>query len=337
MESLRILAAPGLRTVARSGWRARLTTALAVVASQPQLWLLGMIGFLLRGGVVLLLVPIIALPTQVEARLLIGDYLGSTGFTGTFWSLLAATAVLASVLIAAVLWVLARTEIGAFTRLMNDPETADQQAFEPARLSRRGRRWLMLRIFGIQVLTFVALAAGAAPLASAVGQMAFAEIVRPSSSASIYARVLAGVGEPLFFFLVALIVIEIVSALATRELLVGATGWRGRLASRRLWMLPAVGSALARPVVSPLRTLGTAAIGWAATAAVLIPSFWAITICWQAVRAAFLTSVGLSDTSEVVGMLLIALAFSGTFVLSIVVAGFASALRAALWNLERLR
>lgn len=337
MESSRILAAPGLRTLARSGWRARLSTALAVVAGQPQLWLLGMIGFLLRGGVLLLVVPIVVLPTQVEARLLIGGYLGSTGFTGSFWVLIAAAAVLAAVLAVAVLLVLARTEMAAFARLMEDAETADQQAFAPTPLSRHARRRLMLRLFGIQVLTFVALIAAAAPLASAVGQRAFDEIVRPSSSSSIYARVLTGVDEPLFVFLIALIVVEMVSALATRELLVRATGWRGSPGSRRLWVLPAVGFALARPVLSPLRTLGTGAIGWAATAAVLVPAFWAITICWQAVRAAFLTSVGLSDMREVLGMVLVALAFSGTFVLSIVLAGFASAVRAALWSIERLR
>lgn len=337
MEFSRILAAPGLRTLARSGWRARLRTALAVVAGRPQLWLLGMVGFLLRGGVVFLLVPIVALPTQVEARLMIGDYLGSTGFTGTFWGLLAAAAVFGALFVGAVLWVLACTELAAFARLMRDPEMAEQQAFAPSPLARGARHALLLRLFGIQVLSFVALVVAASPVASAVGQKAFGEIVRPSSSSSIYARVLGGVGEPLFFFLVALIVIEMVSALATRELLVRATGWRGRRGSGRLWVLPAVGSALAHPIVSPLRTMGTAAIGWAATAVVLIPALWAITISWQAVRAAFLTSVGLSDTSGVLGMLVVALVFSGTFVLSIVLAGFASAVRAALWNVERLR
>ncbi len=337
MESSRILVAPGLRTLARPGWRAGLTTALSVVAGQPQLWLLGMVGFLLRGGVLLLALPIVILPTQVEARLLIGDYLGSTGFTGGFWGLLAAAALFAAVLSVVVLLVLARTELAAFERLMDDPEAVDHAAIEPARLSRNARNRLFLRLFGIQVLTFAALMACAAPLASAVGQKAFDEIVRPSSSSSIYARVLGGVGEPLFLFLVALVVIEMLSALATRELLVRATAWRGTPGSRRLWLLPAVVSALARPVRSPLRTLGTAAICWIVTAAVLLPALWAISISWEAVRGAFLTSVGFSDSTEVLGLVLVAVGLSAAFVLAIALAGFASALRAALWSVERLR
>ena len=336
MESSRILVAPGLRTLARPGWRAGLTTALSVVCRQPQLWLLGMVGFLLRGGVLLLAVPIVVLPTQVEARLLIGGYLGSTGFAASFWGLVAATALLAAALAVVVLLVLARTELAAFERLMDDPE-ADHAAIEPARLSRSNRRRLFFRLFGLQVVTFVTLMACVAPLASAVGQKTFEEIVRPSSSSSIYARVLSGIGEPVFLFLVALVVVEMLSALATRELLVRASGWRGSPGSRRLWLLPAVGSALARLALSPLRTLGTAAVGWIATAVVLVPAVWAVTIAWQAVRGAFLTSVGFSDGPELLGLIFVALGLSAAFVLAIALAGFASALRAALWSVDRLR
>jgi len=337
VESSRILVAPGLRTLADRGWRARLNSALAAVSRQPQLWLLGMVGFLLRGGALILLVPIVVLPTQVEARLLIGDYLGSTGFTSGFWILIAVAALSALALSVALLAVLARIELSAFEMLIEDPATADQHAFAPARPSAHARRRLLLRLFAIQLVTLVALAVAAAPLVLAAGQKAFDEIVRPSSSSSIYARVLSGIGEPLFLFLFGLVLVELVSALASRELLVRQAGWRANLAGRRSWLAPAIGAAVVRPLRSPLRTFATAALGWAATVAVLIPAFWAISIAWQAVRAAFLTSVGFSDAREVLGMVLVALALSGAFVLAVALAGFASALRAALWSVERLR
>jgi len=337
VESSRILVAPGLRTRAHPGWRARLSSALAVVSGEPRLWLLGMVGFLLRGGVLVLVVPTVVLPTQVEARLLIGDYLGSMGFTSGFWALIAVAAFGALALSVALLAVLARIELSAFEALIEDPAMADHRPFAPARPSRQARRLLLFRLFGIQVLTLVALVVAAAPLVSAVGQKAFDEIVRPSSSSSIYARVLSGVGEPLFLFLIGLVLIEMVSALASREVLVRQTGWRANPAARRWWLAPAFGSAVARPVLSPLRTFATAALGWAATVAVLIPALWAISIAWQAVRAAFLTSVGFSDAREVLGMVLVALALSGAFFLAVVLGGFASALRAALWSVERLR
>ena len=46
---------------------------------QSQLWLLGTLSFILRGGLVVMLLPIVVLPTQVEVRLMLGGNLGSSG------------------------------------------------------------------------------------------------------------------------------------------------------------------------------------------------------------------------------------------------------------------
>jgi hypothetical protein len=310
--------------------------AVSAVATHPRLWLNGMIGFSLRGGVVLLTVPIIVLPTQVEARLLIGDHLGSTGFTPGFWGLLAAAATLAALLTVAVLLVLARVELTSFERLIGRFPEREIMATDPSQ-GTGGSRTLLLRLLGVQVLAFVALMVAAAPAAWAAAQKSFDEITRPSSSAPIYERVLGQIGGQLFLFLVALVVVEMISALATRELLVRASGWRDLPAHGRLWVLPALVSAVVRPFRAPLRTVGTAVLSWAITLAVLVPAIWAITTAWAAVRGAYLTSVSLSDVDADVGMLLAALGLSAAFVLAFVLAGFASALRGALWSVDRLR
>lgn len=336
MESSRILVAPGLRTLVRPRWRAGLAVALSVVASQPRLWLLGMVGFCLRGGVLLLVLPMIMLPTQVEARLLIGDYLGSTGFTAAFWGLIATSATLAAVVTFVILLILAKVELAAFEGLIDDPETADHWAFQPIPLMSSARRQLLLRLFAVQVLTFVALMASAAPLAWAIGQKSFEEVIRPSSSASIYGRVLGDVGNQIFLFLVTLVVIEMVSALASRELLTRAFAWHGSPSTRRLWLLPALASAAIRPLRSPLRTLGTAAISWGVTAAAVLPALWAIGIAWATVRGAFLSSVSFADIGDDIGMIAVALGLSAAFVVGMALTGFASALRAALWSVDRL-
>ncbi len=337
MESSRILVEPGLRTLARPGWRAGLAIALSAVASKPDLWLHGMIGFCLRGGVLLLTLPIIVLPTQVEARLLIGSYLGSTGFSPAFFGLIAAAAVVATGLTVCLLLVLARSELASFERLIEDQDAADMADLRPFDRSASGRARLLVPLFGVQVLAFVVLLAAAAPVAWAAAQTSFDEITRPSSSAPIYERVLGQIGGPLFIFLTALVVIEMVSALASRELLVRAFGWRGVPSKGRLWLLPAFVAAVIRPFRSPIRTVGTAAISWAVTVAVLVPAVWAITIAWAAVRGAYLTSVSLSDISADIGMIVAALGLSAAFVLAIALAGFASALRGALWSVDRLR
>lgn len=337
MESSRILAAPGLRTLARPGWRAGLATALSVVVGQPRLWLLGMLGFCLRGGILLLTLPIISLPTQVEARLLIGNYLGSTGFSAGFWGLLAVIAIVAAVVTVAVLAVLARIELSAFETLIDDEEAADRTGFEPAHLPAQARRRLFVRVFEVQVLSFVALMACAAPVAWAVAHRSFGEITRPTSSAPIYDRVLGAIAEPLFMFLVALVVIEMLSALTIRELLMRGVGWRENAASRRLWLLPALASAVTHTFRSPLRTVGTAAFCWVASTLVLLPALWAIGLSWGAVRGAFLTSVSFSDAGDNIGMIIVAVGLAAAFVLGIALAGFASAVRAALWSVDRLR
>lgn len=337
MESSRILAAPGLRTLARPGWRAGLATALSVVVGQPRLWLLGMVGFCLRGGILLLALPIIILPTQVEARLLIGNYLGSTGFSTGFWGFLAVIAIVAALVTVAVLVVLARVELAAFETLIDDEATADHTSFQPAYPIAHARRRLFVRVFEVQVLSFVALMACAAPVAWAVARRSFAEIARPTSSAPIYDRVVGAVGEPLFLFLVALVVIEMLSALTIRELLMRGVGWRANATSRRLWLLPALASAVTNTFRSPLRTVGSAAFCWAASTLALLPALWAIGLAWGAVRGAFLTSVSFSDAGDNMGMVIVALGLTAAFVIGICLAGFASAVRAALWSVDRLR
>ena len=337
METSRVLARPGLRTLARPGWRAGLGIALSIVAGQPRLWLLGMVGFCLRGGLLLLTLPIVVIPTQVEARLLIGNYLGSTGFSPSFWGVLALAATAAALVTMGVLLVLARVELSAFQTLIEDDATADGTGFQPIRPAGLARRQLFLRLLGVQVLTFLALIASAAPLVWAVAQKSFDEITRPASSAPIYERVLGGVGDQLFLFLVALVVIEMLSALTSRELLTRAVGWREPNASHRLWLLPALASAAIRTIRSPLRTVGTAAMAWVATAAVVIPALWAIGLAWSAVRGAFLTSVSFSDLGDNIGMVLVAFGLAAAFLVAICICGFSSALRAALWSVNRLR
>ena len=337
MESSRTLVAPGLRTVARLGWRDGLASAVSIVTGQPKLWLLGMIGFSLRGGILLLLLPIIVLPTQVEVRLLLGHYLGSSGFTQSFFGLLVVLAAFAALLTVGALLILARIELSSFERVIADPEIAARTAYKPVHMETDARRRLYVRLFAVQLLTLVALIACAVPVASSVIQASYAEVTLPTSAAPIYERVLGTVGELLFFFLIALIVIEMISSLTSRELLVRAFGWRERASSRRLWLIPAIAAAVTYPFRSPFRSLGTSVVAWTLSAAVVISSVWVLSVAWAAVRGAFLTSVSFSDVSEDAGMLLAALGLSTVFVLAICLTGFASALRAALWSVDRLR
>jgi hypothetical protein len=301
-----------------------MASVIGIVEAQPRLWIYGALGFALRGGVLLLVLPIIALPTQVEVRGILGNNLGSTGFTDGFWGLVAAAAIVTTVAVAAIVLILAGLELASFERLSGrlGPST--------------DRRRVLLRLFAVQLLTVTALAACAVPLALAVGQVSYDEIVRPTSGASIYGRVFAGVGQPLLMFAIALLVIEMLSALTTRELLARSAREGTSEDSARLWLLPALAGALSRPLRSPIRTVATAAIGWAVTAALVLPTAWAIAIAWQPVRGAFLQSLSFTDVGDDIGMLLVAVGLAGAFGLGMFVTGLGSAMRSALWSVERL-
>ena len=90
-------------------------------------------------------------------------------------------------------------------------------------------------------------------------------------------------------------------------------------------------------VRAPVRRLLTAGLGWLLTIVLVAPGLGAVALAWSGVRATFLTSVSLSDVTDDIGMLLMAVALAAAFCLALALGGFASALRAALWSVDRLR
>lgn len=326
MESSRIVAAPGIRTAAYPGWRARLSTALASVVDRPVLWLFGILGFSLRGGIVVLTLPIVVLPTPVEARLLLGDYLGTTGLSQRFWAESTVVAFVGAALIILVLTVLATLEVAAFARLPLVDE----------RLARNLSNRALVPVMGVQFLGFIAALLAAAPLTKATIERSYAEIVRPTSGAPIYERVLATLGAEIFLLVAAIVLVELVSALTTREILVRLAR-SARPGPSPALLLLSLGAAIGRLVRSPVRILATALFGWFVTAALLVPAVGAIVVAWAGTRAAFLSSVSLADVGDDLDMFLTAVALSATFAIAMTLAGFASALRAATWSVDRLR
>lgn len=327
METSRVLAAPGVRTHPRPGWSERLGVALSWVVDRPSLWLFGTLGFCLRGGIVLLALPIIVLPTPVEARLLLGDYLGTSGFSQRFWTESGVVALVAATSTVLVLLVLARLEVAAFVRL----------PFVDERSANRISRSALVPVLGVQFIALLGVLLAAAPLARSAIEASYAEIVRPTSSAPIYDRVVGLLGLELFLFAAAIVIIEIVSALATREILARLLRAAGASAPEALLLVRSLGSALARLARSPIRILATALFGWLVTAALLAVALAVVILAWAGTRSVFLTSVSLADLGDNLGMVLMAVALSAAFTVAVALGGFASALRAAAWSVDRLR
>lgn len=313
-------------------------TAFAVVIGRPSLWLIGALGFALRGGILLLLLPIFVLPTPVEARLLLGTNLGSSGLTPSFLSNVGLAGVLLIIPIALALLAIAYLELAGFERVVGDEETAEQREERPvATLSNRDRRRLMSWLVAAQLAGVVLLAAAALPLASAVIEVTTGEVLRPTiPGGSIYLRVLSGVREPLAVFLAAVVVVELLTALVSRQLLLRGFGLHLR-PSPGLGVRPTLAAALARPFRHPLRTVGTAVLGWAISLSVLVPVVWSLLLAWETVRSTYLATGSRTDAQSVTGLVLVTVALAAVFVAGVMLCGLASALRSGLWTMDGLR
>ncbi len=337
MVPSRVLAVPGLRTAAHPRWSTEIGTALAVVAGQPVLWLLGAASFALRGGIVLLTLPILVLPTQVEVRLALGGNLGSTGLTTGFWGLVALGSLVTAFIALLVLLVLARVEMTSFHRLLVDPESGDMRAWQAPRALLAGRqRLLFSRVFTIQALALLGLVLFALPLASSVGPATLEELLRPTSSDTIYVRVLNHLVPQMILFGAGVVIVEMVSAVASRTLLLQSAGLRDANRRTRRPLLGAALAGLSAPLRSPIRTLRTSALGWLATLVVLLPVLWAMSVAWQATRATFLATTSISDMARDPGTFIVAFALAAVFGAGLLVTGFVSAFRASLWTIDAL-
>jgi hypothetical protein len=298
-------------------WRAQIGHALAAPVDQPQLWILGTLSFILRGGLVVLLLPILVLPSQVEVRLLLGGNLGSSGFAPGFWVAVAGASILSTGLVMVVLYALARIEVAAFEELARDP---DLEIAPPADSGARVRD-----LFVVESLTLMALLLAAVPLAAALGEATYAEILRPTSTAPVYDRVLAQVMAPLALLVIALPVIDSISAAVVRRLLMGRS------------VGSAVSGSIGALVRRPVRFLATSVVAWLALAAVVLATDAALTIAWNATRAAFLRTTSVADMLTSLAPLLVAVMLAGVFLSALCVCGYVAAFRNAAWTITSTR
>lgn len=325
-----------------SGWRRAVSAALTVVVSQPRLWLLGMLGFLLRGGLLVLVLPIIVLPTEVEVRLMLGANLGTSGLTPGFFVLAGVAGAIAALLALLALLMVAIADVASFEQLVTAPQTLEQRGWrEPIGFAGASRRGLIWRAYAVQLAALLVLAAVAVPVALALNQATIDELLRPSSNTLIYQRVLSDAQQPVLLFVVALVLIEVFSAAAEQELLVRATGLRGAwpASGGRRTRLTGFAHALGRPIRSPGSTLFAALVGWLVWLAAATIVVGALAFTWPQVEATFLALPvpGVPEAVHLLALFVVALVLAAVFVLGLLLFGVVSAVRAALWTVAGLR
>jgi hypothetical protein len=301
-------------------WRAAALTSLLVTLSNPATWVVGLAGFLVRGGLVLFIVPIVILPTPVGLANVIAPTLTAFVFGGVSPSFIALVAALSAVIL---LWLVgggrlaAGTEEALIAAVAADEDIAAGFGREPGA---GGRAW---RILVARLIAYTPLAAALAWGAARVVEVTYRELTAPSDAVTpVGLRVLREVPDAVALIVGTWVVGEIVGALAARLIVLDRASIPGAL-------VRATGLLVRRP----LTTLATFLVPSLVTAAVAIPAALAAGVAWDGLRVALVDSGPGNDAIVRGALVLFILVWLGGLAATAVAVTW----RHAAWTVEVLR
>lgn len=252
--------------------RGRTLAALLAVLGRPSWWILGLAGFLVRGGIVIFLLAIVTLPSplalsNVLAPLITPLYFGrlepsTVALVGSGLVVLIAWLAIGS-------WMAAATEV-VLIRDARQAAIEEGLATGPERPSGRlliGRS-ATAHLLALAPLVFV-LGLGSVQIFA----VAYRELVNPTDASSIVLRVVGGASGPMVAILVAWILGELVGGLAVRRIVLADEPVVGAVVRSAIDLVR-------RPVGALIMPLATIAILVIDLAAVLA----AVVLVWTEVR-----------------------------------------------------
>jgi uncharacterized membrane protein len=136
---------------------------------------------------------------------------------------------------------------------------------------------------------------------------------------------------------VALVVADLLSAIVSRRILAHAVGLlpEDGVPPRRTPVRVALDGG-ERLIRRPVRTLLTLALAWLATFAVIVPVGWGLLVAWGAVRGLYLTPFAVQRPDALLGTIIVTVVLAAIWLAAVILAGFASGLRGALWTAASL-
>jgi hypothetical protein len=305
-------------------WGAGLAASLLVVLPRPAAWIVGLAAFLVRGGIVLFLLPIVVVPSPVG----LANILGPT--ITTFWlggMSLGFAALVTAIFVAFFLWLVVGGWVAAVTeRDLIELVVADEDLGaggtipRPSPERRRGRIWRILLLrFAAYVPLAIALGYGSLRLVQAT----YRELTQPTDLVTPIAwRVVTSVPAAVFLIVATWVLGETLGSLGARRLVV----W-GQSLDR------AFAGAWADLMRRPLSTLGTFGLPLIVTAVLVTPILLAAGVAWDFLRRE-LSGAGVDDG---IILLLTMLTFVAIWSTGLLVAGLASAWRSAAFTVDAVR
>jgi hypothetical protein len=285
--------------------------ALLAVLERPSTWLLALAGFLIRGGWLIVLAPVVVVPTAVGVANVVAPLLEDLAFGRRTEEVLTSAAI---GLLVAVVWLLGGGLLAAATEVETVRRTA--RGSERAVATAHGQA-----VWRVLVVRLVALV----PLIVAIGWAAlrfvgvgYRELTNPSDVGTPAAwRIVAGAPDAGIAVLGSWLFAEIVGAIGARRVVLTGDGVRAAIR----WGLASVRRRAARSVALASMSMGGLIV-------VLAVCALAAGTTWSALRAA------LADGDASTGTVVVLLLFVGVFTGGLVLIGLTAAWRSALWTVE---
>ncbi len=295
-------------------WGAAMAASASAALERPRWWLLAVAGFLLRGGLLVFLLPIVILPTPAGlanafAPTLIGFVFGSPSESFITLVILLTVGVTT--------WLLAGGLLAAWIEITLIAEVAASEQGVAVR-DRAGLTWRALLVRLISHLPLaVILVWAVARLVSAI----YAEIISPGDvTTPIVVRVVLRIPEVIVLLVVGWLAGEAAGGLAVRQLVL-RPGLTSRQALVRGWL-----DLLTRPSAVATLVLTTTVL-----ALVCAPAAAAAGYAWGRLREA------LAGYADPVVVTLTLCSFVGLWLAGLTLAAVAVAWRSVAWTLEAAR
>lgn len=330
--------APGMRTSEGRGVAAVVSVATDAVVADPGIWLLGILGAAVRGGTLVLALPIMTIPSPVLLSVLFREQLGTSGPTQAFGVMAFVLALLSAIGVLVALLVSAWCDLTAFERIIRSDAASDLRLGRTPRvLGPEERRGMWLWVAAIQAVALIPMLVLVWAIVGSLQGAVTTEVQQPTDLATpLVVRVLGGFGPILLVMLVLVAIAEVVVSTATRRLLTARVGCLPDGIGERTETRLVIAGGL-RAVTRPARVWPVAILSWSVGIGALGIALVADMVGWSLTRPALDVVAAGSGSNGAIGPAIMIGVMSAIWLGGLVLLGLAGAFRSAMWTMETLR
>jgi hypothetical protein len=304
---------------------AALIEALLITLATPATWPLALGAFLVRGGIVLVTLPVVVLPTPVGLGNALAPAITPIAL-GTVPPTVATALVAGSLALVAWIvaggWLAGALEAEGARIVARDPDLvsatgsldrpADGRAPSPSRVA--------FRILAARLVAAIPLALALAWAVVRVVSVTYDELVVPSDTTTpIVVRVVRGAPEVILLVVLAWLLAEVLGAIAARRITLDADA-----------VGPALRAAIVRSARNPLAAVVRFLLPTLGLILVLVPTSIATSAAWGAVGGA------VRDRGDPLAVLVTVVLFVGLWIAGLFLVAIVTAWRAAVWTVAEV-